>query len=157
MKADEPAVQDVMRRSMVARIATLSRNGRPSITPLYFVCINGHLWLSTSDWTLAARDAKANPNVSILLDMTHIPHDHRILRIMGRANVQTYTKLPRSYVFWVALKYSLSPGGLRNNLAHLRQLRLMNRYHAQSKEKGLPCIIEVTSEQVEFLNDHRLG
>ena len=48
MKADDPAVLDIMRRSMVARIATLSRNGRPSINPLYFVYLNGHIWLGTA-------------------------------------------------------------------------------------------------------------
>jgi Pyridoxamine 5'-phosphate oxidase len=50
-----------MRRSMVARIATLSRNGRPSINPLYFVYLNGHIWLGTVDWTLAARNVNADP------------------------------------------------------------------------------------------------
>jgi hypothetical protein len=28
----------------------------------------------------------------------------------------------------------------------------MHSYHAQSAEKGLACVIEVTPEQVEFLN-----
>jgi hypothetical protein len=43
MKADDPAVLDIMRRSMVARIATLSRNGRPSINPLYLLSLRPHL------------------------------------------------------------------------------------------------------------------
>ena len=69
MKADDPAVLDVMRRSMVARIATLSLNGRPSINPLYFVYLNGHIWLGTVEWTLAARNVKAEPRVSVLFEV----------------------------------------------------------------------------------------
>ncbi len=157
MKTDDPAVLDVMRQSMVARIATLSRNGRPSITPLYFVYLNGHIWLGTADWTLAARDAKADPRVSVLFQVERNPHDHRILRITGRANVRTDPEAQRSYVLRVVFKYSWSPGGIRNQLAHIGQSLLMRRYHAQSAEKGQSCVIEVTPEQAEFLNDSEPG
>ena len=151
MNANDPAVLNVLRRSMVARIATLSRNGRPSITPLYFVCVDGHIWLSTADWTLAARDATADPRVSILFQVEQNPHDRRILRITGEATVRTDPPAQRANVLRVVFKYSLTPGGIRNNLMHLGQITLMNRYHAQSADKGVPCIIEVTPHQAEFL------
>jgi len=61
MEVDDPAVLAVIRRCMVARIATLSGSGRPSINPLYFIYQNGHIWLGTADWTLAARNVKADP------------------------------------------------------------------------------------------------
>lgn len=157
MKADDPAVLDVMRRSMVARIATLSRNGRPSINPLYFVYLKGHIWLGTVDWTLAARNVKADPRVSVLFEVEQDPSDHRVLRIRGRASVRTDQKAQRSYGLRVARKYLLTPGGIRNALAHIRQLPLMRNYRAQGAEKGQSCIIEVTPEQAEFLNDDQRG
>ena len=157
MKADDPAVLDVMRRSMVARIATLSRNGRPSINPLYFVYLNGHIWLGTVDWTLAARNVKADPRVSVLFEVEQDPSAHRVLRITGRASVRTDQKAQRSYDLRVARKYLLTPSGIRHYLAHMRQLRPMHTYHAQSAEKGQACIIEVTPEQAEFLNDDQQG
>jgi general stress protein 26 len=157
MKADDPAVLDVVRRSMVARIATLSRNGRPSINPLYFVYLNGQIWLGTVDWTLAARNVKADPRVSVLFEVEQDPSDKRVLRISGRASVRTDQKAQRSYNLRTARKYLLTPGGIRNALAHMRQLRPMHNYHAQSAEKGQPCIIEVTPEQAEFLNDDQRG
>ena len=49
MNIDDPAMLDVLQRSKVARIATLSRTGRPSITPLYFVAPHGRIWLGTSE------------------------------------------------------------------------------------------------------------
>jgi general stress protein 26 len=153
MRTDDPAARDILRRSMVARIATLSRNKRPSITPIYFVFVNGHIWLGTSDWTLAARDVKADPRVSLLFEVERHRDDDRILRITGKAIVRTDRQIQRSYNLRVAFKYSLTPNGIRHNLAHVKLLPLMHRYHAQSAEKGQACVIDVTPEQVEFLND----
>ena len=153
MNAEDPAIRNFIRRSMVARIATLSRSGRPSITPLYFVYANGHIWLGTSDWTLAAREAKADPRVSVLLEIERKPADRRILRITGTANVRTDAKTWRPYVLRTALKYVLAPGGIRNQLANLNLVQANRRYHVQSAEKGLGCVIDVTPELVEFLAD----
>ncbi len=155
MRIDDPGVVDVLHRSMIARIAPLSRNGRPSITPIYFVFVNGHIWLGTSNWTLAARDVKADPRVSVLFNVERNPGDHRILRITGRAKVRTAPEVQRTYNLRVAFKASLTPSGIRNNLAHLSLLPLMHRYHAQSAEKGKACVIDVTPEQAEFIDDHR--
>ncbi|HZU03158.1 MAG TPA: hypothetical protein VFA10_26055 [Ktedonobacteraceae bacterium] len=45
----------------------------------------------------------------------------------------------------------LTPGGIRNTLAHMRLLPLMHHYHAQSTAMGQVCVIQVTPEQAEFL------
>ncbi len=151
MNVDDPAMLDVLRRCMVARIATLSGTGRPSITPLYFVAPGGRIWLGTSEWTLAARSVQADPRVSILFEVERDPRPHLILRISGRASVRTDPKGQRSYNRRVARKYILTPGGIRHYLAHRRQLKLQRTYHAQSAEKGQACVIEVTPLDAEFL------
>src|SRR5215469_4753076 len=104
MNADDPAVLDVLRRSMVARIATLSRNERPSINPLYFVYVPGHIWLGTVEWTLAARNVKADPRVSVLFQVEQDRSSHRVLRISGRASVRTDPKVQGSYNLRAARK-----------------------------------------------------
>jgi len=157
MNVDDPAVLAVLRRSMVARIATLSRNGRPSINPLYFVSLSGHIWLGTVDWTLAARNVLADPRVSVLFEVEQDRSPHRVLRIRGRASVRTDQQAQRSYGLRVACKYLLTPGGIRNALAHMRQLPAMHTYHAQAGEKGQSCVIEVTPLEVEFLTDEQLS
>jgi hypothetical protein len=153
MKVDDPAVLDVMRRCMVARIATQSRNGRPSINPLYFIYLNGHIWLGTADWTLAARNVKVDPRVSVLLEVERDRSDHCVLRITGQAGVNADRAVQRTYELRVARKYILTPNGIRNYLTHLRLILPMHYYHAQSAAKGLACVIDVVPEQVEFLND----
>jgi nitroimidazol reductase NimA-like FMN-containing flavoprotein (pyridoxamine 5'-phosphate oxidase superfamily) len=155
MRVDDPAVLDVLRRCMVARIATLSSNGRPSINPLYFVYLNGHIWLGTADWTLAARNVKADPRVSVLFEIERDHADHRILRISGRASVNTNPQVWRLNERLTARKYILTPGGLRNYLTHSRLLLPMHYYHAQSAEKGWPCVIDLIPEHAEFLNNDR--
>src|SRR5215469_10877961 len=151
MNGDDPAMLDILRRCMVARIATLSRNGRPSINPLYFVSLHGCIWLGTSAWTRASRNVKADPRVSVLFEVEQDPSPHRVLRISGRASVRTDPQAQRSYTLRVARKYVLTPGGIRHYLAHIRQFPLMHSYHAQSAEKGQACVIEVIPERAEWL------
>lgn len=151
MNLDDPAVRAIVRASRVARIATLSGSGRPSITALYFINLRGQIWLGTSDWTLAAREARADPRVSVLLARDLPPHGPPIVRVAGRATVRTDAAAQRAYVLRVALKYSLSPGQLRNTLAHLRLVPLRRRYHQQSAARGALCILAVAPERVELL------
>jgi general stress protein 26 len=157
MNIDDPAVINVLRRSMIARIATLSRTGRPSINPLYFVYLNHHLWLGTAEWTLAARNVKADPRVSVLFEVEQDPAFHQVLRISGHASVRTDQEIQRSNNLQTLRKYILTPGGILNYVTHVRLLPAMHSYHAQSAEKGRACVIEVIPEQVEFLNSGLQG
>jgi hypothetical protein len=157
MNVDDPAMLDVLRRCMVARIATLSRTGRPSITPLYFVAPHGRIWLGTSEWTLAARSVQADPRVSVLFEVERDRSAHQILRISGRASVRTDLQAQRFYNRRVARKYVLTPSGISHYLAHLRQLKLQHTYHAQSAEKGQACVIEVTPLHAEFFAAEQFG
>ena len=151
MKVNDPEILAYLSHSMVARIATLSRRGRPSVNPLYFIHFDEAVLLGTAEWTLAARNVKADSRVSVLFDAERAPRDRRILRILGTARVRTDPEIMRIYNVQVARKYLLSPGGIRNTLTHLKQFQVQQRYRAQSAEKGKPCVIEVTAEEVEFL------
>jgi len=150
MSPDDPAVTDVLQRAMVARIATLSRNRRPNINPLYFVCVDGNIHLGTSDRTLAAFNIEANPDVAILFNVEGDPDDRRVLRIRGRATVRTDPGLERSYVRRAIRKYFMSWRGLTNTLRNARLVPVMHRYHA-SGEKGRACVVDVIPEYAEWL------
>ncbi len=154
MITDDPVVLDILRRSKVARIATLSRNGRPSVNPLYFIYLNGKIWLGTAEWTLAARNVKADPRVRVLFNVEQDPGDRQVLRISGQAEVRTDTEAKRSYNLRVVRKDILTPGGIYNWLTHPRQLWLRRYYTAQSAQKGHTCVIEVAPEQIELLTDN---
>jgi general stress protein 26 len=154
MNPDDPAAVDILRRAMVARIATVSRNGRPHVNPLYFVCGNGKIYLGTTDRTLAALNVKADPRVTILFNVEREPNDLRVLRIHGDAIVRTDSKTNRWYVIRDLRKYIMSRRGLGNALAHARLLPAVRRYVSskeKGKEKGKACVLEVRSEEAELL------
>ncbi len=153
MNADDPAVHEILSRSMVVCIATLSPNGRPSIHPIYFILKKGKIWIGTPDWTVAVRNVKADPRVSLLFNVERDRDDRRVLRVTGQANILTDSEIIRAYSLGVARKYILTPKALSNWLTHLRQVWLRRYYTAQSREKGLTCVIEVTPTQFELLND----
>lgn len=150
MNPDDPAVADILRHAMVARIATVSRTGRPHVNPLYFVRGSGKLYLGTSDRTLAALNVKANPRVTLLLDIESDPGDRRVLRILGRATVRTDPGLLRWYLRHDAWKYFMNRRGLRNTIAHARLLPLV-RHYLSSGSQDTMCVLEVQPQEAELL------
>jgi general stress protein 26 len=149
MNPDNLAVADVLRRARVARIATVSRNGRPHVNPLYFVMGNGKIYLGTVDRTLAALNVKADPRVTILFNIEREPGDSRILRVRGTAVVRTDPKLLRWYVIRDIQRYFMNRRGFWNVLAHARLIPAVRRF-ISSGEKGRECVIEVRPEKAEF-------
>lgn len=131
MNAEKIAVQEIVRHTMVARLAALSHNGRATVTPIYFVHVDGRIWLGTVDWTLAARNARADPRVSVLLEIENDASNRQLVRIRGHATVRTDDRTQRSYARRVARKYILTKRGLHDYLTHIPQLRPMHYYHAQ--------------------------
>jgi general stress protein 26 len=150
MNPDDFAVADVLRRARVARIATVSRNGRPHVNPLYFVLGNGKIYLGTVERTLAALNVKADPRVTILFNIEREPGDSRVLRIRGTAVVRTDPKLCRWYVIRDIRRYFMNRRGLWNVLTHARLIPAVHRF-ISSGEKGKECVIEVDPHEAEFL------
>lgn len=150
MRPDDPAVTNILRHAMVARIATVSRNGRPHVNPLYFVLGNGRIYLGTTDRTLAALNAKANPRVAILFNIEREPNDRTFVRIRGTANVRTDSRINRWYIPRDLRKYILNRRGLINTLEHARLLPVVRRF-VMSGEKGKACVLEVLPDEAELL------
>ena len=144
----DPDIRRILERAMVARLATVSRNGRPHVNPLYFVVHSGRIHLGTSIPTLAARNASAAPGVQILFEVERDRNDARLLRMDGTAVVQTDPALVENYRRRVARKYIITPAGLWNLLAHPRQWIPLRRH----TRKGSGCVIDVTPTRVEFID-----
>lgn len=156
MNPDDPVVVDILRRAMVARIATVSRNGRPHVNPLYFICGSGKIYLGTTDRTLAALNANADPRVTILFNVDREPDDRRVLRIRGAATVRTDHAVCWWYVVRDLRKYIFTRRGLRNTLVHARLLPVVARF-VSSGEKGKACVIEVRPDDAELLIPARVN
>lgn len=144
MTLDEPALREYLATSFVARFATRSRAGVPALTPLWFVADGGRLYAMTGQATLAARNAKACPEIAVLLDGEAAGPRERVLRLRGRAAV--HGELPAWRVLArTALKYYL--GGAASELRHAGLWRLRQRYYAQ----GQVAVIDFVPESAEWL------
>jgi hypothetical protein len=132
VNVDDPLVTHVMRTSFVMRLATMSAAGRTSITPLWFVIDGGRLIAGTAASTVAVRNVRADPRVTVLLDGERSGRSDLVLRLRGAA--ETHDGMPApSAIVRLATKYYLSPGGLACELRNSRRWRLRQRYYAQAQ------------------------
>jgi F420H(2)-dependent biliverdin reductase len=131
MRPNDPLVGHYLAHSLVMRLATVSAQGRPSLTPIWFVKLDGRLISSTAATTVAARNVAAEPRVTVLLDGETAGRSEFVLRL--RATAVIHRGLPPLGVLArFGVKYYLSPRGLRSELSHTGRWRLRTRYYAQS-------------------------
>lgn len=147
----DTTVRRALETSMIARIATVSRNGRPNLNPLYFVLAGTRIHLGTSDRTLAARNVEANSDVAILFDAERAAEERSVMRLTGDARVVRDPGVFRRYLLRDVRKYVLTARGLANAARNWRLLGVMTAYE-RSSDKGRPCVIEVEPSQAEFLS-----
>lgn len=148
-------IQDIMERCMVARLATMSRSGRPHVNPIYFVLHDGDIRLGTATGTLAARNVVANPGVQVLMEVESDRRDRRLLRVVGDAVVLTDPEVLRDYRRRDARKYFRSRRGLWMSLTHIRQLLLTRRYLSSDDPASIHCVIQVRPTGAELLTSTR--
>lgn len=150
MTLTDRTVQDLVERAMVARLATVSRSGRPHVNPIYFVVHDSKLWLGTTTGTLAARNVEANPIVQVLLEVEQEPAG-RLVRITGRASIRTEPDLLAEYKRRDANKYFRSSRGLLMSLRHPHRLFLTSKYLTTTDPTSRHCVIEVEPTRIELL------
>ena len=51
-----------------AIVATLMADGRPQLTPNWFLWDGERFWVSTLDWTVKVKNAKRDPRVTLCID-----------------------------------------------------------------------------------------
>jgi PPOX class probable F420-dependent enzyme len=87
------------------KIATVSKNGRPTVVPVWFDLDGDELVFETDEDSAKARNIDANSNVAVCVDDEHFPF--AFVSIHGRARVQRLapaellswtTRLSRRYV-----------------------------------------------------------
>jgi hypothetical protein len=146
VRPDDPAVRDILRRSMVARVATRSPAGGAFVTPIWFIVDGGQLVMATSEQSLTARNLRAHPELVLLLEADREGRAGAVLRLRGSGTVRRgFPSLRR--LIRIGLKYYVVPGGLWVELANVWRWRLRQRYYAQ----GRPVVIEVTPVSAELL------
>jgi hypothetical protein len=142
----DPLARAVLRRAMIARLATRSPGGAPFVTPIWFVLAGGRVVMATGAQTVSARNLRAHPEAVLLFEADRGGRPEGTLRLRGPAVVRAGPP-PLGLLVRVGWKYYLRPAALRGELAHLGRQRLRQRYYAQAR----PAVIEVTPRAAEWL------
>lgn len=151
MTVVDAAAREVLERAMVARLATVSRSGRPHVNPNYFVLDEDRVWLGTTTGTLAARNVAANPEVQLLFEVEDDLSDRRLVRMTGLATIRTDPELLRQYKRRDARKYFRSLRGLLMSLRNFHRLYLTTKYLTTTDPTSRHCVIEVEPGSIEIL------
>ena len=149
MSPDEPRVRRFIRRSMTARIATVSPRGTPQVMALWFMLKGGRIYMNNAATSPTARNIAAGSPVVLLFDADRGDERGRCLRVTGTARYIIDDRLLRNVAMRALPKYYLSFGALRTALRHLNRLSAMRRYYAE--RGGGSGVIEVTPETAEFI------
>ena len=66
MNFNDAEVQRFLAASMIVRIATISERGTPQIMPLFFVCLDGKLYMNNATTSPTVRNINVRPRVVLL-------------------------------------------------------------------------------------------
>lgn len=147
MTFDDAEVGRFLARSMIARIATVSARGTPQIMPLYFVVLDGKLYMNNATTSPTVRNIQARPHVVLLFEGDRAQIRDHCLRITGTAAFREDPTIMRGVSLRAVWKYNLTLPALLSTLRNARKLPTMRRYRRE-RASGM---IEVTPESAEFL------
>jgi pyridoxine/pyridoxamine 5'-phosphate oxidase len=137
--ADDPRVRETLRRAMIARIATVSANLEPLIMPLYFVVLDGRVYMNNSSTSPTVRNIATHPQALVLFQI----RDGEVVRVRGTARYLRDAATMRRVSRASLPKYVLRPRALWFWLGHLSRLSTRSQYTRERSDSGM---IEVTPE-----------
>ncbi|HEX7409164.1 MAG TPA: TIGR03618 family F420-dependent PPOX class oxidoreductase [Candidatus Binatia bacterium] len=91
-------------RPLVARIATVRKNGTPQVVPMWFLWHDGVMYLSTRTWAAKVKHLRKNPHVAVVVDVMEAPLKNKVVTIDGSAEIltdgvkETTTKIYEKYM-----------------------------------------------------------
>jgi PPOX class probable F420-dependent enzyme len=77
-------VQSFLKEKHFGKLATLMKDGRPQVTPIWYMYDGGKLWVNTTKDRVKFRNVKRDPRVCLLVD-----EGYSWVSIWGKARVAT--------------------------------------------------------------------
>ncbi len=87
MSMTEEEIKEFLSQSILARIATVGRDGKPYLAPVWFMYEEGDLVISTGRDSVKIRNIRANPNVAVSIDTTEGGFKSKGVILRGRAEL----------------------------------------------------------------------
>ena len=137
--AGDPRVRDALRRAMIGRIATVTPGGWPLIMPLYFVVLDGHIYMNNAATSPTVKNIAAHPRALVVLQT----REGEVVRMRGTARYLRDETTMRRVTRASVPKYVLRPRALWFMLRNIRRVSTRSRYVSERTDTGM---IEVTPE-----------
>ena len=137
--ADDARVRNALRRAMIARIATVSASGGPLLMPLYFVMLDGRIYMNNAVTSPTVRNIAVHPHVLVLFQV----RDGEVVRVRGTARYLRDAPTMRRVTRASLSKYVLRPRALWFMLRNLSRVSTRSQYTRERTDTGM---IEVTPE-----------
>lgn len=137
--AHDERVRHALRNAMIARIATVTPSGGPLIMPLYFVVLDGRIYMNNAATSPTVRNIAVHPHVLVLFQV----RDGEVVRLRGTASYLRDAATMRRVTRASLPKYVLRPRALWFWLRNLSRMSARSQYTRERTETGM---IEVTPE-----------
>jgi uncharacterized pyridoxamine 5'-phosphate oxidase family protein len=135
--ADDRRVRAALRRAMIARIATVTAGGWPLVMPLYFVVIDGRIYMNNAATSPTVKNIERVPRALLVLQL----REGEVIRVRGEACYRRDDEINRRVTRASLFKYVLRPRALLFMLRNLGRLEMRGRYVGERGDTGM---IEVT-------------
>ena len=71
----------------VCRMATVDKSGMPHVIPMWYVIVDGDIYIETTGTTKKVRNVKSTKKASLVIDDGNSLHDFRCVMIQGKMEV----------------------------------------------------------------------
>lgn len=136
---DDRRVGDALRRAMIGRITTVTPGGWPLVMPLYFVVLDGRIYMNNAATSPTVKNIAAHPRALVVLQW----RQGEVVRVRGTARYLTDETTSRRVVRATLPKYVLRHRALLFWLRNVRHFSMRGRYVGERSATGM---IEVTPE-----------
>ncbi len=80
----EEEVKVFLAEHKVCRMATVDKNGMPHIVPMWYVILDGQIYMEATGETKKVRNIEFNQNVSLVIDSGGFLYDYRGVMMQGK-------------------------------------------------------------------------
>jgi general stress protein 26 len=149
MSVDRRTMRTLIDRALTVRVATVSANGTPMVTPLWFARDGDVIVAGTRRAAPLARHIDANPAVVLLFGDRGGRPAAQVLRVAGTARIRDSSALTLARKLRMARRYFVGPGAIAHWATNWRKLGVRGRYYAERTET---CTIEIALGDGEFVD-----
>ena len=133
VSATDRRVREALRRAMIGRIATVTPGGWPLIMPLYFVVLDGRIYMNNAATSPTVKNIERHGRALVVLQL----REGEVVRVRGAARYLRDADTVRRVTRATLPKYVLRPRALWFMLRNIRRVSMRGRYVSERPDTGM--------------------